>query len=250
MDYYQTNDENSCMITDDCLEGKPKYLELYNRTIDLENALNELKHQNKILKLRAESSAGENLEPTKFIHSVFNRGGWLIGLLIFQSFSSFVLAANQELIKDHPSIIYFLTMLVGAGGNAGNQAAVRVIRRIALGTLSNSSIYSYLTKELTMAVTLSFLLGLTGLIRGALSSSSYPEVLAITFSLVTIVFISIVFGSILPLILFYFKIDPAHSSTSIQVIMDILGVCITCIVSNFLLDTTLGKNLLLFFGVL
>jgi hypothetical protein len=34
----------------------------------------------------------------------------LIGLLIFQSFSSFVLAANQELIKDHPSIIYFLTI--------------------------------------------------------------------------------------------------------------------------------------------
>jgi hypothetical protein len=25
----------------------------------------------------------------------------------------------------HPVIIYFLTMLVGAGGNAGNQASVR-----------------------------------------------------------------------------------------------------------------------------
>lgn len=27
-------------------------------------------------------------------------------------------------------IVYFLTMLVGAGGNAGNQASVRVIRGI------------------------------------------------------------------------------------------------------------------------
>ena len=35
---------------------------------------------------------------------------------------------DEALLQDHPTIIYFLTMLVGAGGNAGNQASVRVIR--------------------------------------------------------------------------------------------------------------------------
>ncbi len=72
-------------------------------------------------------------EPVGFLPNILDRGGWLLGLLLFQSCSSFILSANQELLRDHPVIIYFLTMLVGAGGNAGNQAAVRVIRRIALG---------------------------------------------------------------------------------------------------------------------
>jgi hypothetical protein len=38
-----------------------------------------------------------------------------VGLLGFQSLSSFILAGNQRLIADHPVIVFFLTMLVGAG---------------------------------------------------------------------------------------------------------------------------------------
>ena len=40
---------------------------------------------------------------------------WLIGLLTCQSMSSFILAGNEVLIKDHPVVVFFLTMLVGAG---------------------------------------------------------------------------------------------------------------------------------------
>jgi Mg/Co/Ni transporter MgtE len=42
-----------------------------------------------------------------------------------QSFSGIILSRNEALLVDHPVIVYFLTMLVGAGGNAGNQASVR-----------------------------------------------------------------------------------------------------------------------------
>ena len=42
-----------------------------------------------------------------------------------QSLSGFILAKNEALLENHPVIIFFLTMLVGAGGNAGNQASVR-----------------------------------------------------------------------------------------------------------------------------
>jgi len=60
------------------------------------------------------------------------RALWLIGLLCLQSTSSFVLAGFKDLIQRHPSIVYFLTMLVGAGGNAGGQAVVYAVRRLAL----------------------------------------------------------------------------------------------------------------------
>jgi Mg/Co/Ni transporter MgtE len=56
------------------------------------------------------------------------RGRWLLGLLILQSTSSFVLDSYSDLLRDHLVVTLFLTMLVGAGGNAGNQSAIKVIR--------------------------------------------------------------------------------------------------------------------------
>ena len=52
-----------------------------------------------------------------------SRGRWLLGLLVLQSSSSFILDAYQDLIREHLVVTLFLTMLVGAGGNAGNQSA-------------------------------------------------------------------------------------------------------------------------------
>ncbi len=51
-----------------------------------------------------------------------------MGLLVLQSMSSFVLDSYQELLRNHLVVTLFLTMLVGAGGNAGNQSAIKVIR--------------------------------------------------------------------------------------------------------------------------
>ena len=192
------------------------------------------------------------LEPpgTTFCQSLFDRGGWLVGLLIFQSCSSFILSNNEELIRDHPSIVFFLTMLVGAGGNAGNQAAVRVIRGIAVGALNEHTTSQFIIRELIMAFSLSSLLGATGLLRAFLSAqTSLPETVAITITLMIIVFISIVTGALLPLLLQQCRLDPAHSSTSIQVIMDISGVLLTCSVSRTLLDTNLGRFFLAKLGV-
>ena len=78
----------------------------------------------------ASNSWGEcPVEPNvTFADAMKSRAYWLVGLLALQSCSGFILSRNELLLQDHPVIIYFLTMLVGAGGNAGNQASVRVIR--------------------------------------------------------------------------------------------------------------------------
>lgn len=191
------------------------------------------------------------LEPQMtFFQALFDRGGWLIGLLVFQSCSSFILSANEELLRNHPTIVFFLTMLVGAGGNAGNQAAVRVIRGLAVGSLDENLIFQFMKRELIMAFSLSALLGMTGLARALLSAqTSLAETVAITLTLMIIVFISIVTGAILPLILQQCRLDPAHSSTSIQVIMDISGVLITCSMASTLLDKPIGRLFLAKLGV-
>jgi len=42
------------------------------------------------------------------------RRRWLLGLLVLQSMSSFVLDSYQELLRNHLVVTLFLTMLVGA----------------------------------------------------------------------------------------------------------------------------------------
>jgi len=79
-----------------------------------------------------------------------------------------------------------------------------------------------------MGFMLSAVLGITGCLRAAVFAVPLAETLAITTSLCSIVFISILIGATLPLVMKHVGIDPAHSSTTIQVLMDILGVTITC----------------------
>lgn len=53
-------------------------------------------------------------------------------------------------------------MLVGAGGNAGNQASVNVIRGLAVGTVTEKNAKEYLFHEVKMAGALSCLIGTAG----------------------------------------------------------------------------------------
>lgn len=184
------------------------------------------------------------VEEESFWSSVSDRAGWLVGLLILQSMSSFILARNEALLQKHLVIVRFLTMLVGAGGNAGNQASVRVIRGLAVGTIDPRNPQRVLKREFAMGAALSLILGTAGCIRAAVFSTPWLETVAITVSLLMIVSISIILGAIMPLGMKLIGIDPAHSSTTIQVVMDILGVSITVWMSSLVLDT--GFHYILF----
>lgn len=184
------------------------------------------------------------LEPDiSFSDALRDRAYWLVGLLALQSMSGFILARNEALLQNHPVIIYFLTMLVGAGGNAGNQASVRVIRGLALGNLNDDTQRRFLNREFKMACSLSIVLSMAGFIRAVVFRTPLAETIAITLALSLIVFSSICLGAVLPLVLRKLKVDPAHSSTTIQVIMDILGVVLTVIVSGAILDSPFGQQL-------
>lgn len=189
-----------------------------------ENAATELpaKSVAQSMKLECRNSATPS-----FFAAIKDRAGWLVGLLILQSMSSFIISRNETLLQNHLVIVRFLTMLVGAGGNAGNQASVGVIRGLATGSVNDHNIRETLIQEVKMGFGLAFVLGLAGAVRAAAFLTPITETLAITTCLVAIVFISVLIGAVLPLLMKLCRIDPAHSSTSIQVIMDILGVTIT-----------------------
>ena len=120
-------------------------------------------------------------------------------------------------------------------------SCIQVIRGLALGTLNERTQSQFLWRELKMAGVLATILSLAGFVRAIAFSTPIPETIAVTSALALIVFSSVCLGAVLPLVLKKLGIDPAHSSTSIQVVMDILGVVLTVVVSTVMLDTPLGQ---------
>jgi Mg/Co/Ni transporter MgtE len=117
---------------------------------------------------------------------------------------------------------------------------VTVIRGIALGTLNDKTQRQFLNREFKMACSLSVVLSIAGFLRASIFQTPFAETVAVTVALSLIVFISICLGAVLPLFLRKLGVDPAHSSTTIQVIMDILGVLLTVFVSTAILDSPFG----------
>ena len=172
--------------------------------------------------------------------SLGTRASWLLGLLVCQSLSSFILADNEALLVNHPTVIFFMTMLVGAGGNAGNQAAVRIIRGLATGEVDPSPTdrtRQIFSDEVARAGALALILVVAGFVRVVAFQASIEDAAAISAALFIIVSTSVVLGTLLPLLLQAARIDAAHASTTIQVVMDVLGVLITCTVAPFIFET-------------
>ena len=165
------------------------------------------------------------------------RATWLLGLLVLQSLSSFVLEANQALIKEHLVVTLFLTMLVGAGGNSGAQSAVHVIRGLATGQFACSldAYVNVLQQQLRVGLLLGTALAMGGYVRVVVTEGVPLDAVAIAGSLFVIVNSSVLVGTSLPFALAWRGVDPAHAGTTVQVIMDVAGVAITCAVCRLLL---------------
>jgi len=53
---------------------------------------------------------------------------------------------------------------------------------------------------------------------------------------------SVVLGALLPLLLNSLRLDAAHASTTIQVVMDVLGVLLTCAISTSVFASISGAD--------
>eukprot|EP00884_Botryococcus_braunii_P011280 jgi/Botrbrau1/20152/Bobra.0173s0054.1 len=168
----------------------------------------------------------------------WSRGRWLLGLLVLQSMSSFVLDSYQQLLKDHLVVTLFLTMLVGAGGNAGNQSAIKVIRGLATGSIQPTA--AAIKQTMMQQGMVGFLLGaglsVGGFVRVYATNGSIVNAFAISMSLFLIVMTSVLTGTALPFGLQKLGVDPANAGTSVQVVMDIAGCFITCATCTLILD--------------
>lgn len=200
--------------------------------------LEELRSEVKLLRAELASGTSKGRTDECDLQIFWPRAKWLIALLLFQSTSSFILQIFHSTIESHPTLVYFLTMLVGAGGNAGGQSTVLIVRGLALDPKNPRHKFSnILRSQCFVAMKMAFLLSIISWMRCRyVQNVPIKETVAISMSMFAIVSISILIGSCLPLVLRALQIDPAHAGAAIQVIMDIVGVSLTCIIGHLILS--------------
>lgn len=162
---------------------------------------------------------------------------WLVGLLSFLTVSSAILEYYDALLQRHLVIAFYLTVLVGCGGNAGSQASSLVLQALATGEVvpSVTDVWRVLRKELLVALSIAAVLSIGVFGRIALFSGDVPDGITIACAMFLTVLFSVVFGSLAPLGLQRVGIDPAKvSGPLLSTVIDIAGVVLACICAELL----------------
>ena len=172
---------------------------------------------------------------TSFWRILWGRSYILIILLLAESFSGFILDAYQSSISK--LLLFFLPMLISAGGNTSSQTSAIVIQGMATGDIHEGNIHRFLRREFIMAGLVACILGITAFARVYMTGGTNTiEACAISAALAILVMTAVVLGSCIPLILQRFNIDPAFSAGPfLATILDVFGVLIYCYVLRLLL---------------
>ena len=177
----------------------------------------------------------EEYSNTRFFEIVFQRCKWLIPLLLLQSISGFIMDYFEATLVKF-GVFSFMTMLVGTGGNVGNQSSTFFVRGLATGEINRKNKQSMFFRELLVSVAIGITLMLVSIGRAAYVTNKIPSILAVAISLFLIIVVSVFLGSIIPIFLHSRKIDPANSAAPfLSTMMDIIGVTICCLVCHVLL---------------
>lgn len=182
------------------------------------------------------SSVSHSYFSTSSWRMIWHRSIWLISLMLFQSVSSMIMGTYDGMIRNHAIISFFLTMLIGTGGNAGNQSATLVIRGLINNEISRDNALKVLWREFHIGLVIASLLVTFGFFRVYYFYHDVASALAINISLFFIVLMSMLLGAMIPIILERLNIDPAHSAAPfLATLMDILGVLIYCFICSRIL---------------
>jgi magnesium transporter len=173
------------------------------------------------------------------------RAPWLIILLIGEMFTATVMSHYEHAIAQAVVLALFVPLIISSGGNTGSQAATLIVRAMALKELEVRDWFYVIKKELMTGLLLGLVLGCIGFLRiylwQELDLFDFGEFYlyiasAVGISLVGVVIWGTLVGSLVPLILKSFRLDPATSSAPfVATMVDITGLIIYFSIATLLL---------------
>lgn len=172
---------------------------------------------------------------TPVLTLVRKRAVWLMVLLGAGLVAGGVLEFFHEELRAYIALTSFLPLIIAAGGNTGGQSATLVIRAMAVGDVKTGDWARIAGRELLSGLLLGLLLGILGYGTAHILGQKVVG-LTVGLTLVGIVTLGSLLGSLLPLLLARLKVDPAITSAPlIAGLIDILGIVLYFVVAMALL---------------
>jgi magnesium transporter len=164
--------------------------------------------------------------------------------MVSATFTGAIINSFEGALAAFPSLIAFIPMLMGTGGNAGGQASATVIRGLAVGEIQNRDIIRVIWKEIRVAVLCGVVLAITGFVKVILvdnllfgSGVTMGENIVLSITLIMTVFFSKIIGCTLPIFAKWLKFDPAvMASPFITTLVDAISLMIYFIVASNILS--------------
>jgi magnesium transporter len=176
------------------------------------------------------------------------RSPWLVVLFLGEMLTASAMAYFEHEIARAVVLALFIPLIVSSGGNSGSQAATLIIRAIALGEVTIRDWWKVMRREILSGLLLGIILGIIGFLRIAVwqkVSGIYGEhwlILGITIgvTLIGVVLWGTLVGSMFPILLKRFGVDPATASAPfVATAVDVTGLIIYFSVAAVLLKGTL-----------
>ena len=151
---------------------------------------------------------------------------WLLIGMIGGIGNSMILGNFDSTFAAHPEMALYIPLIGGTGGNVGTQSSAIIVQGLANSSLDAKNTFKQITKEsvvaLINATIISLLVYTYNFIRfGATATVTY----SVSISLFAVVMFASIFGTLVPMTLEKFKIDPAIATGPfIAITNDIIGM--------------------------
>jgi len=162
-----------------------------------------------------------------FWQLLWRRGAWLLFLFVGELFTGTALRHYQATLELVLSLVFFLPVIISAGGNSGSQSATLIIRSLAVGEIHLRDWYRILGREIGMGLALGLFLGAIGYSRALMWGNGHLVALAVSLALVAMVIIGSLVGAMMPLLLKLCRLDPGvASSPFVASLVDVMGIVV------------------------
>ncbi|MCJ7857893.1 magnesium transporter [Corynebacterium kalidii] len=161
---------------------------------------------------------------------------WLLVLAIGATLTVQVLSIFEATLEQVTVLALFMPLLIGTGGNTGNQAATTVTRALALRDVSPRDVGRVLLREMGVGVSLGALLGALG---GGVTTVIYdPSVgLIIGLTLLAVCSMAATIGGVMPMVARAVRADPAvFSNPFISTFVDAAGLVVYFMIARTVLS--------------
>ena len=163
---------------------------------------------------------------------------WLFASWVGGILAAFIIGVFDGLLENAIALAAFIPVIIGMGGNVGTQSSTIIVRGLATGRVSFENSIKVLLKEMRVGLILGLLYGvLLGVFAIFQFIDTSPLLgLVVGLSICISMILAATIGSLVPLVLNRFEIDPAIATGPfVTTAIDIIGVTFYFLIAEALL---------------